>query len=743
MPGWTKKLWPTVALGCALGGTVGCSHQNAEMASAPAKQPAAAAAPSPAPAPAPEKRHTYAQLNLVDAAPLNTQLTGDQLSAECQKLEQDADAKLSQIVAVKDGERTFEKSFLAYEQAMTDYSDAATRLAFLKEIHPEKSVRDAAAACEEREGKYFVKVGARKDLYQAMKSYLTQQQDGASLDAEDRRLIEITMRDFRRNGLELSDADREELVKVRSKLAELATRFGSNLDEDNTTFEVTAAELKGMPKDFISRLKKAPDGKLILTTKYPDYYPVMENAKLEATRKKMELAFDNRESEKNLPLLAEAVALRDRAAHLLKFQTHADYVTEDRMAKDAKTVHEFLARLQTELKPGRDALDAKMLALKVAETHDKKAKLQIWDWRYYLNQVKQKQYALDDEQVRSYFPADKVLSGMFQVYSKLFGVDFVEVPNAQVWADGVKLYEIRNGNESSDGASDGKPAGAVLAKFYIDLFPRPGKYGHAASFPLGLAREVKSQSGAGYQIPLSALVVNFNPPSDGKVAHLNVQEVETLFHEFGHIVHQSLTTARYSSLGGTNVATDFVEAPSQMLENWVYQPEVLKLITEDPKDPSKTMPEELAKKIVAARTYDAGVRYTRQVYLATFDQTLHTTGDKVDPDQVEQKLRLEIMGYPVPHEEHSAASFGHLMNGYDAGYYGYLWSQVFAEDMFTRFENEGVLNPKVGHQYRDIILAKGRTVEPDVLLSQFLGRAPNEHAFLRLMGIEPVNATKK
>ena len=704
----------------------GCAHEEVK-APAPVE---VKAAPVEAVKPAPVEHKPFAELAAVDVPNLRYQYTPEEIAAACEAAEKTADAKLAALVAIPDAARTFQNSFVAFEQATTDYGDAVGRLSFMKEVHPDAKIREAAAACEERAGKYFVNVGARKDLYLAMKGYQEHAGKTDALDAIDQRLIMLTMRDFRRNGLELSDQDRAKLVQIRSRLAELQTKYSSNLDNDTTSGEYTKAELAGMPAAFLARLKKAKDGKYIVTTKYPDYYPVMENAKREATRKREYLAFNGREADKNLPLLTEAVALRDQAAKLLGYKTHADYVTETRMAKDAATVATFLSRLRTELLPGRDALNAKMLKLKRAQTHNSKAVLQVWDWRYFMNQIRKTDYAVDDEAIRAYFPADKVMAGMFQVYSTLFHVTFTEVPNADVWAKGVKLYEIHEA-----------PHGKLLAKFYVDLFPRPGKYGHAASFPIGAAREVKG----GYEIPLGALVVNFNPPEAGKSAKLSVNEVETLFHEFGHIMHGSLTTGRYTSMAGTNVDTDFVEAPSQMLENWVYQPEILKLITEDPKDPSKTMPDAVIQKIARARTYDAGIRYTRQVFLATFDQTIHTSGDKVNPDEVDHRLRQEINGYPVDPNEHFAASFGHMMGGYDAGYYGYLWSKVFADDMFTRFEKDGVLNPKTGLEYRNDILARGREEEPDVLLKNFLGRAPDEHAFLRLLGIkdEAAPATTK
>ncbi len=482
--------------------------------------------------------------------------------------------------------------------------------------------------------------------------------------------------------------------------------------------EANAAELAGLPPDFVARLNKAPDGRYIVTCKYPDYFPVMERAKSEALRRRLETTFNLREAKENLPLIQKAVALRDQAARLLGYASPADFVAEDRMAKSASAIGAFLSRLRGELKPRLAAADTKMQALKAKETGDPAAVIQWWDWRYYLNRLKERDYAIDDERVRQYFPADRVMAGMFQVYATLLGVTFGELPGAAVWADGVKLYEVRDAG-----------SGRLLGKFYVDLFPRDGKYGHAACFPFGLARQV----GDGYQIPLSALVVNFNPPQHGQAARLSLDEVETLFHEFGHVMHASLTTARYASQAGTNVATDFVEAPSQMLQNWVYRPEVLKLVSVDPKDPSKTLPDDLVAQIVKARHFDAGVRYMRQIWLATFDQRIHGGGN-VDVDGVEHEARREILGWPVP-EEHFAASFGHLMGGYDAGYYGYLWSEVFAADMFTRFEREGVLSPAAGRAYREIILASGRTVEPMELLERFLGRAPNEKAFLAQIGL--------
>ena len=654
---------------------------------------------------------------IVDVAPLRTDWTPEQLKAACEEAQKTCDAKLAKIVAVKDSERTYANTPEAIEQVTTDWSEVVGRASFMKDIHRDEKVRAAATACEEEAGKYAARIASRKDLYLAVKAW---QGRGEQVGPQDRRLVELMMRDFHRAGVDLTDEQREKLVSLRSRLAELQTRFSSNLDEDTTSVEMSAEELDGMPQSYIGRLKKAASGKYIVTTKYPDYFPFQENAKSAEARRKLEVAFMNRGARDNIKLLDEAVGLRDEAARLLGYATHADYVTEVRMAKSARNVQQFEDKLESRLKERLAADRQKMSEMKKADTGD--GTIRAWDWRYYLNELRKRDYALDDEKIRAYFPADKVMSGMMDVYSRLLGVQFKRVEGAPVWADGVSLYEVRDG-------------GRLLAKFYVDLFPRPGKYGHAAAFGVGPARQLQ----AGYQIPLTILVVNVTPPADGKVAHLTLNEVEVLFHEFGHVMHGSLTTAKYASISGTNVATDFVEAPSQMLENWVYQPEVLKTITSGPS--GEPMPAEMMASISRARKFDAGVRYSRQVFLGQFDLYIHTHGAKVDADAAAKKLWAEIMSFPEDPQSHFAAGFGHMMSGYDAGYYGYLWSEVFAADMFTRFAKEGILNPKTGRDYRDIILAKGRSEDPDQLLRKFLGREPNEDAFLRQIGIGKPSAS--
>ena len=736
-----RRALPFLALGLL---AVACGPKTAAT-TAPAATPASTPAPA-ASAATPAPKLTFAQMKPIDAPMLRTKWTPAELTAECDRVEKDTEARFAKLVAIPDAQRTFATSFEGIEDIGVEFSETYARLSFMKDIHPEAAVRDASAACEEKLGKYAVLLASRKDLYLAMKGYLdnagkkemARDPGGVGAepplwDPEQKRLVEITMRDFKRNGLELPDAQREELIKVRQRITELQTQFQKALGEDKTQIVVTREELEGMPDEWIDeRLETKPakgakvvrkkTDKVVVTTKYPDYYPVMENAKRESTRKKLEVAFMNRGGgTKNIALLNEAIELRAKAAKILGYETHLDYITEDRMAKDGKTVTAFLERMKAGLRPGLEADAAKMAALKAADTKKKDAKIESHDWRYYMNQIKKRDYAVDDEATRQYFPSDKVTAGLFEVYERLFGLQ-IEETKGEVWAEGVKLYEVRDSDTSR-----------LVARFYIDYYPREGKYGHAAQFTLTPGHAVTE----GYKTPMACLVLNFEKPKDGLngVANWSIDEVDTFFHEFGHVMHESLTTARYASQAGTSTARDFVEAPSQMLEHWVYSPEVLAMLSRDPKDPSKGMPADLAQKIVAARKYNAGVHYSRQLFLGSFDAKIHTT-KKVDADVAAKELWTAIMGFPEDPGSHFAGTFGHMMGGYDGGYYGYLWSEVYAADMFTRFQKEGVLNPKTGREYRDIILAKGRTVEPMDLLRQFLGREPSEEAFLKLIGIK-------
>jgi thimet oligopeptidase len=479
------------------------------------------------------------------------------------------------------------------------------------------------------------------------------------------------------------------------------------------------AELEGLPEDYVARLEKR-DGKYLITLDYPDFFPFMDNARRPEARKQLERLYNNRAAAANLPILAEVLRLRAEAASLLGYRSHAEYVLEERMAKAPRAVSAFLERLEDELRPL--ALEERRVLLELKRGEEGSSSdgvLHAWDWRYYDNLLKKTRYAVDQEKVKEYFPEDLVTAGMLSVYETLLGVRFVLASSSGAWHPDVKLYEVFD-------AAGGPP----LGRFYLDLYPREGKYKHAAAFPLIKARALDA---GGYQAPVAAMVANFEKPTKDHPSLLKHKEVETYFHEFGHIMHGMLTKAKYGRFSGTSVARDFVEAPSQMLENWVWSRAVLPRLSGHYLDRSKKLPDELLEKLLAAKNADAGLVYLRQVFFASVDQRFHTAEDLPDTTAEYARLMEKISLIPMSPGTHPEASFGHLM-GYDAGYYGYLWSKVFAQDLFTRFERDP-LDPAIGRLYRETILEPGSGTDEAALLKKFLGRAPNDRAFLKNIGL--------
>jgi thimet oligopeptidase len=446
----------------------------------------------------------------------------------------------------------------------------------------------------------------------------------------------------------------------------------------------------------------------------------MMNAENEKSRFRLQLAYMNRGGAVNTDLLTQAVSVRQELAATLGYSSWADYQIEPRMAKSAATVASFLSGLKDKLAV-RNRQDIDQLLAFKKELDPKATVVNQWDQNYLAYQLQKRDYKLDNDQIREYFPADVVISGMFAVYSRMLGVDYKEIPNAKVWAPNVKEYEIHN-----------KKDGALIGYFYTDFFPRPGKYNHAAAFPLNMGRNMPNGK---YSLPIAAIVSNLSEPANGKPSLLLHDDVETIFHEFGHIMHATLTKAPYASLSGTSVTMDFVEAPSQMLENWVWDPAIVNELSGHYLDHSKKLPPDLLQKMLSVADFQQGRFYTRQLLLASYDMSLHTQTGTVDVTKTYEDLYRQIVGDEPIQDGHFAGTFGHLMGGYDAGYYGYLWSKVYAQDMFTVFQAGGLTSPVVGAKYRSVILENGDMKDAIDLLREFLGREPNSDAFFKYLHI--------
>jgi thimet oligopeptidase len=638
-------------------------------------------------------------------------------------------ADLDRIAALKPNQVTFENTVRALDDIGYQISLTDNRLSLIKETSTSEALRDTATDALKQLEEWMVGLDYREDVYKALKAYADKK---PNLKGEDAKLLFETMRDYRRAGLDLPKAQRDEVERMRKELSRLATDYESNITKTEKSVKFTKAELEGVPEDFLQQVKTGEDEYTVKANVTVDYLRVMDNAKREDTRKKFETVRDNLARAENLPLLQRILPLRDDVAKKLGYKSWADYVTEVKMVKNANTAIDFEEKLKTGLQPKFDAELNEYRQLKVKDTGDTNAQIHIWDWRYYSNQLKKDKYTVDAEQLRVFFPYQRVLDGMFRIYQQIFGLKFERIQPPYKWVDGLQLYAV----------SDSK-TGEPLGLFYLDMFPREGKYNHFAQFGI---IEGKLLDNGKYQRPVCALICNFPPPTKDRPSLLSHMDVETLFHEFGHAMHTILTRAKYARFSGTSVPRDFVEAPSQMLENWVWDKKVLDSFAADYRDPSKKIPADILAKLKESRLATEGTRYRRQLAFGLMDLRLHT---QIHDSNAAEALPLsnEVLGnvfLPEPPDTAFVAYFGHLMH-YDAGYYGYAWADAIAADMATVFEHSpnGYFDQAAGHRLRAEIYEPGDSRDVNISIEKFLGRPRSLEPFLKKIGINKEPGSKK
>jgi len=658
-------------------------------------------------------------------------LTPAEVKAQAEDAIKAADLAFDALAAQDKSKLTFANTFGAADAIAAKVVDVSLVLGTVAESSTDKAMRDMANDMGVKLQEWAVALDYREPLYRTLKAYADTK---PALDHEQQRLVDDQMRSYRRAGLSLPPAEKAEAEKLRKELAAVNTEFAVNINEARAPLDFTAAELAGLPQSFLdSPGVRQPDGHYRVMANITWHtQAVMENAENPDVRKRVLTARFNLAREKNTAVLTKLVILRADIAHKLGYASWDDYQIEVRMAKTGAAARKFEEQLVAGLQPKYDAELETLRQLKAAQTGKADAKLEAWDISYYTNKLKREKYAVDAEKLRVYFPYQATLEGMFAIYQKIFSLKFTAVTPPYVWAPGVQLYVVAD-------ATSGVPMGA----FYLDMFPRDGKFNHFACFA---QKSGGVMADGRYDLPVAALLCNFPAPSATKPSLLKHSDVETLFHEFGHVMHAMLSRSRYVEQGGFNVPQDFVEAPSQMLENWVWDKAVLDTFAADYRDPSKKIPAEAIASLVAARQATEGYGERRQLSIGLLDLTLHG----LSPDEARKtdvvQLTNDITGrvaFPPPAGTFWAAYIGHLA-GYDAGYYGYLWAKVMAIDMASVFKASpgGFLDAKVGRRLRDEVYGVGNTRDVGESVEVFLGRPRSMQPFLEYVGIKS-DAAKK
>ena len=585
--------------------------------------------------------------------------------------------------------------FAEWNRLAIQIEDVGAPIYLLSNVHPDKAARDAAEPCLQK----FTTLNT--DLFQSEKLY-RRVEAAKPANPHQAKLRKDLIEGFEDSGAALPPEKRARAKEIFDKLEELRQAYDRNVRDDPTKVVFTPAEMEGMPEAYLEGRKKNAEGNYVLGLDYPSYFPFMTRAKSGAARERYYRAKLNEGGEANLAILEKIFELRKELAGLYGLPSFAEYSLRRKMAHDPQTVEKFLASVHGAVA----ALEKKELDELAAEkarelgTAPEATKLERWDVSYYEDKVRRERYAVDNEAMRRYFPTDKAIAYTMLVAQRLYGLKFREA-KVPTWHPDVRYFDVLDAK-----------TGRFIGGFYLDLYPREGKFNHAAAFP------IRGASRLAHRTPLAALVTNFNRQG------LDPDELETMMHEFGHVLHNVLSTVDYNPDAGTAVKVDFVEAPSQMFQEWSQREQPLALFREVCPDCPQLTHDDV-ERLRASKRYGKGIFYARQWLYADFDMELSM--DPRPPLAVWKKLEAAT---PLGHVEGTIfpASFSHIASNYAAGYYGYMWSEVLALDMLSAFGND-LLDPKVGARYRETILSQGGQREESDMVRDFLGREPSSEAF--------------
>lgn len=633
------------------------------------------------------------------------------------KVMQLSDERIKKISSINKNERTTANVLYALDELQYNISDLLMKLGLMGVTYVDDSTRNAANDEAGVLGNYANNIYLNEDLYKALKEFSNSSSAG-SLKADEKKFLLETLIAFEKNGMKLDAQGRKDIAALTEKLTKLGIDFDKNIAQSKDSVEFTERELLGIDENTKGPWKRS-NGIYMVYVNGPNYAEIMTNADHDSTRRTMYVHYNNRAYPGNIAVLDSLFYYRNEFAKRLGFNSYAAYSVIDKMSGSPATVWHFENDLIAKLTPHVTNELNELKQLKHSLHPDLDNDINDWDISYYKKKLLDTKYKLNIDDLKQYFEMNNTLQGMFMVYEKLLGIDIRPTENIPVWYSKVKTFEVYK---------DGKKAGS----FYLDLFPRPNKYTHFACFPISQYRQANGKE----VLPVAALVCNFPEGNANEPSLLYHSDVITLFHEFGHLIHMMLGRSEIASQGPFAVKSDFVEAPSQFLENWVWEYEPLSMFAKNYKT-GEPLPKSLYDKMKATQQVDEAIYYIRQLYLGLLDLTYE---DKYDSIRNESLMKVANDLYtmrqiPFPEGSHFIASFTHL-NGYAANYYGYLWSRVFAEDMFSIFRKNGVMNKATGLRYRKIILENAATKDELEILCEFLGREPDSNAFLQSLGVQ-------
>jgi thimet oligopeptidase len=613
------------------------------------------------------------------------------------------------------GVRTARTTLRLWDDALNHATDAAGLADIALQVYPDSAVRQEGIRADERVSRFRNEITTDPRAARAFQGL-----DTSRLAAVERLLVSRALRDFRRAGVLLSESQRAEARAYRETLDRLSTAFARNIAEDTTSFAVPDSDLAGMPPDWITRHRRDAQGRVILTLQYPDFFPVLTYAANRSLRQGMGTRFENRGRAGNVVILDSLLRVREAAAYLLGYPTWAAYQAEPYMSGSADTIRAFIQRVRAVAAPVSARLSARLLA-EIRKEDSSITRLAAWDVWHAGELLRRSDYALDSREVRAYFPFEAVRNGVLAVNAELFGVE-IRPARVPVWHPSVEAYEMREN-------------GKLLGRFYLDLHPRPAKYQHAAVFPLrwGIA---------GSQLPEAMLVTNFPGGQKGEPGLMELGEVVTFFHEFGHLVHDMFARQPYGSLQWPD-ERDFIEAPSQMLEEFVQLPQVLARLSKHV-ETGRPIPDTLVARLRAADEINRPRQAVFNAALSALSLEIHSLpADRVNVDSMAYRALSDYTGWIIRDPTHFATSFDHIgSNGYAAAYYTYQWSQVISKDLWSGFDPAHPFDPRPARRYRDLVLRPGGGKPAAELVRAFLGRPFGFESWRRWLEGRGVAATR-